>query len=271
MILLRFYMPIIEKSNNAEKCTCECFLKKLTLIPSFGDHHQLEGESCSVVSDSLWPLDHTVHGILQAVYWSGWLFPSPGDLPNPGIKPRSPILQVDSLPAEPQGKPKNSGVGSLSLLQGIFSNPPPWQSSGGNTLSISFTHIQFAFPLKSAMAVHTLIFISGSQSSENLGDLITGAHWLNGRVGSSVLRPFLIPCLGQPCPSPCPLEQLFSKCGGPPASTPLSLGSLLQMQIIMPPPLESAFFFFALLCGMWDLSSLMRDWTCSSCTGSLAS
>ena len=33
--------------------------------------------------------------------WSGQHFPSPGDLPNPGIKPRSPILQTDSLPAEP--------------------------------------------------------------------------------------------------------------------------------------------------------------------------
>ena len=44
----------------------------------------------------------------------------PGDLPNPGIEPRSPTLQEDSLPAEPQGKPKNTGVGSLSLLQGIF-------------------------------------------------------------------------------------------------------------------------------------------------------
>ena len=53
-------------------------------------------------------------------YWSGWPFPSPADLPNPGIKPRSPTLQVDSLPAEPQGKPKNTGVGSLSLFQQIF-------------------------------------------------------------------------------------------------------------------------------------------------------
>ena len=52
-------------------------------------------------------------------YWSGSPFPSPGDLPNPGIKPRSPALQADSLPAEPQGKPKNTGVGSLFLLQGI--------------------------------------------------------------------------------------------------------------------------------------------------------
>ena len=53
-------------------------------------------------------------------YWNGYPFPSPGDLPNPGIKPRSPTLQADPLPDEPQGKPKNTGVGSLSLLQGIF-------------------------------------------------------------------------------------------------------------------------------------------------------
>ena len=52
--------------------------------------------------------------------WSGRPFPPPGDLPNPGIEPRSPALQADSLPAEPQGKPKGTGVGSLSLLQGIF-------------------------------------------------------------------------------------------------------------------------------------------------------
>ena len=39
-------------------------------------------------------------------YWNGQPFPSPGDLPNPGIEPRSPTLQVDSLPAEPPGKPQ---------------------------------------------------------------------------------------------------------------------------------------------------------------------
>ena len=36
-------------------------------------------------------------------YWSGYPFPCPGDLPNPGIKPRSPALRADSLPAEPPG------------------------------------------------------------------------------------------------------------------------------------------------------------------------
>ena len=53
-------------------------------------------------------------------YQSGQPFPPLGDIPNPGIKPRSPALQADSLPAEPKGKPKNTGVGNLSLLEWIF-------------------------------------------------------------------------------------------------------------------------------------------------------
>ena len=66
------------------------------------------------------PMDYTVMELSRPEYWSGQPFPSPQDLSNPGIEPRSSTLHVDSLPAEPQGKPKNSGVNSLSLLQGIF-------------------------------------------------------------------------------------------------------------------------------------------------------
>ena len=66
------------------------------------------------------PMDYTVREILQARILEWVTFPSPGNLPNPGIKPRFPVLQADSLPAEPQGEPKNTGVGSLSLLQLIF-------------------------------------------------------------------------------------------------------------------------------------------------------
>ena len=44
-------------------------------------------------------------GFSRQEYWGGWPFPSPGDLPNPGIEPESPALQADSLPAEPPGKP----------------------------------------------------------------------------------------------------------------------------------------------------------------------
>ena len=60
------------------------------------------------------PPGSSSHGILQdplpmefsrQEYWSGLPFPPPGDLPDPGIKPKAPALQADSLPSEPPGKP----------------------------------------------------------------------------------------------------------------------------------------------------------------------
>ena len=74
-------------------------------------------QSCPTLCD---PMDYTVHGILQARILEWVAFPFSRDLPNPGMEPRSPTLQADSLPAEPQGKPKNTGVESLFLLQRIF-------------------------------------------------------------------------------------------------------------------------------------------------------
>ena len=44
-------------------------------------------------------------GFSRQEYWSGLQFPSLGDLPNPGIEPRSPTMQADSLPTELWGKP----------------------------------------------------------------------------------------------------------------------------------------------------------------------
>ena len=58
-----------------------------------------KSENRSVMSDSSM-------GFSRPKYWSGLPFPSPGDLPNPGIDPRSPTLQADSLPSEPPGKSK---------------------------------------------------------------------------------------------------------------------------------------------------------------------
>ena len=46
-------------------------------------------------------------GFSRQEYWSGLPFPSPEDLPDPVMEPRSPTLQADSLPAEPPGKPIN--------------------------------------------------------------------------------------------------------------------------------------------------------------------
>ena len=74
-------------------------------------------QSCPTLCD---PMDYAVHGILQARILEWVAFPFSRGSSQPGIEPRSPILQADSLPAEPQGKPKNTGVGSPSLHQRIF-------------------------------------------------------------------------------------------------------------------------------------------------------
>ena len=49
-------------------------------------------------------------GFSRQEYWSGMPFPSPGDLPDPGIEPGSPALQTDALPSEPPGKPQAPNI-----------------------------------------------------------------------------------------------------------------------------------------------------------------
>ena len=80
-------------------------------------------------------------------YWSGSIFPSPGNLSNPGIKPSSPALQADSLPSEPPGKVSNSSRRCISRKElnrppQIDTNIPMFHSSiihnshkGGNNSS----------------------------------------------------------------------------------------------------------------------------------------
>ena len=66
--------------------------------------------TCSVMSDSATPWTVAYQAppsmrFSRQEYWSGWPFPSPGDLPNPGIELGSPSLQTDTFPSEPPGKP----------------------------------------------------------------------------------------------------------------------------------------------------------------------
>ena len=75
-------------------------------------------QSCPTLCD---PMEYRPPGssdmeFSRPEYWSGQPLPSPGDLPNPRIELKSLVLQADSLPSEPPGKPKNTGVGDLSLL-----------------------------------------------------------------------------------------------------------------------------------------------------------
>ena len=64
-------------------------------------------QSCLTLCD---PMDYSPPGspsmeFSRQEYWSGLPFPSPGDLPDPGTEPRSPILEADALQSEPSGKP----------------------------------------------------------------------------------------------------------------------------------------------------------------------
>ena len=92
-------------------------------------------------------------GFPKQEYWSGLPFPSPGDFPDPWIKPTSSALQADSLPSEPPGKLKNTALGSLSLLQGIF----PIQESNWGILHCRWILCQLSYegslgvPLKEAL------------------------------------------------------------------------------------------------------------------------
>ena len=102
--------------------------------------------SSSVMSNSLpshgWTIDCQASLALESYrqeYWSGLPFPSPGDLPHPGIKPGSPTLQADSLPTEPPGKP------SIKYLLGLYSAPDTMLSDNLYTvvdLSSQHTTIQ---------------------------------------------------------------------------------------------------------------------------------
>ena len=67
--------------------------------------HKVKWKSPSLVRLPATPWTIQSMAFTRPEYWSGYPFPSPGDLPNPGIEPRSPALQAYSLPAEPQGKP----------------------------------------------------------------------------------------------------------------------------------------------------------------------
>ena len=108
--------------NFIKEFKCDNILKGLCVL------------SHSVASNTLQPHGlqparlFCLQGFSRQDYQSELPCPPPGDLPNPGIRPKSPALQADSLLSEPPGKSENTGVGSLFLLQGIF---PTQETNGG--------------------------------------------------------------------------------------------------------------------------------------------
>ena len=77
---------------------------------------------------TLWTVAHQAPpslGFSRQEYWSGLPFPSPGELPDPGIEPRSPALQADALTSEPPGKP-NRALRAFAINCSFTSDAPPW-------------------------------------------------------------------------------------------------------------------------------------------------
>ena len=94
-------------------CACSSHLSPT----SFTDPHDVLWSEVKV-AQSCFATPWTIQSMefSRPEYWSGEPFPSPGDLPNPGIEPRSPTLQVDSSAAEPPGKPRCSESPALTSL-----------------------------------------------------------------------------------------------------------------------------------------------------------
>ena len=118
-------------------------------------------------------------GILQAGILESLPCPPPGVLPNPGIEPRSPSLQVDSLLSEPPGKPKNSGVGSVSLLKGIF----PTMEQNWDLLHCRWVLYQLRY-----------------QGSLKLVSLLRQSRWVSERVTTVCPQMSLLLPTGQAAP-----------------------------------------------------------------------
>ena len=85
-------------------------LEEAAVVPQspVNSHRESESLSCVRLFAIPWTVAYQAPLSMEfsrQEYWSGLPFPSPGDLPNPGIEPRSPALQADTLLSEPPGKP----------------------------------------------------------------------------------------------------------------------------------------------------------------------
>ena len=118
-------------------------------------------------------------GYSRQEYWSGLPFPSPGDFPNPGIEPRSPALQADSLPSEPRVKPvleyrKLNAVRSEVLVSQLCSAlcPMDYSPLGSSVLGILQARILklFAIPFSRGFSQPR----DRTQASHIAGRFLTG-------------------------------------------------------------------------------------------------
>ena len=146
-----------------------------------------------------WAVAHQAHLFMRfsrQEYWSELPFPSSGDLPNPGIKPGSPALQVDSLPPEPpvfhssctnlQSYPQYTGEGSGTPLQYSCLENPMDGGAGKAAVHVitegwtRLSDFTFTFPfyaLEKEMATHSSVLAWRIPGTGQTGGLLSlGSH-----------------------------------------------------------------------------------------------
>ena len=123
--------------KNANTCVCVCVCMKKVKV----------AQSCPTLCNCM---NYTVHGILQARILKWVAIPFSRGSSQPRDRTWVSPLQADSLPTEPPGKPKNTRVGSLSLLQGIFLT----QESKRGLLNCRWILYQLSYQGSPCMNIH---------------------------------------------------------------------------------------------------------------------
>ena len=122
-------------------------------------------------------------GFSRQEYWSGLPFPPPGDLPNPGIKPRSPELQADALPSEPSGEPLADYAAAAKSLQSCptlcdpIDGSPPSSPVPGILKARSLEWVAISFSI--AVSSTNQVFLSASFCFQVIYSIVLFVFFVN--------------------------------------------------------------------------------------------
>ena len=118
-------------------------------------------------------------GFSRQEYWSGLPFPSPGDLPDPGIEPRSPTLQADALTSAPPGEPhKTPKLSKMGAFQKKFQMPARWEQLSGRVRHQQRSHC-LGEAIRILPSVTGLVIPGHSWSSRCTSSSHSAVRWIH--------------------------------------------------------------------------------------------
>ena len=138
-------------------------------------------------------------GFSRQEYCSGLPFPSPGDLPDPGIEPRSPALQADALTSEPAGKPiKKKKKSIFSSVFQCFLN----SKVGSSYRKVDSSHTEKAMAPHSSTLVWKIPWMEEPDGLQSMGSLRVRHDWVTSLslscIGEGNGNPLQCSCLENP-------------------------------------------------------------------------